>query len=217
MTDFQKILQDSLIWTEGLAAIISLIYYNRGNKDRYWNYFSFYLILMFLCEVMGKWGYMFVDYNKPKFYNYFVIPIEFLFFYWLYAAKSLEKPKLFYTLSLLYLLSFLPSEFFFTSKKIIFSFNYTFGCLILMVLVIMEYYKQINSAEILNFSKNKMFYINLGVTLFYIGTLPFWTFFTLIKEYREIYNAYFSYFLMSGIIMYLLFSISFIWGKQSSS
>lgn len=215
MTEFQKILQDSLIWTEGLAAVISLIYYNRG-KDKYWKYFSFYLILMFLCEAIGKWGHLFIKYEKPKFFNYFVIPIEFLFFYWLYAAKSLGRPKLFYGLSLLYLLSFLPSESFFTTKKIIFSFNYTFGCLILMVLVIMEYYKQINSSEILNFSRNKMFYINLGVTLFYIGTLPFWTFFSLLNEYKELWNMYFNYFLISGIIMYLLFSISFIWGKQSS-
>ncbi len=216
MTDFQNILQQSLIWAEGLAAIISIIYFN-SSKERHWKYFSLYLILMFLCEVMGKWGHLLIEYDKPKFYNYFVIPVEFLFFYWLYASKSLGKPKLFYFLSLLYLLSFLPSESFFTSKKIIFSFNYTFGCLILMVLVIMEYYKQINSSDILNFSRNKMFYINLGVTLFYIGTLPFWTFFTLIKNYREIYNVYFSYFLISGIIMYLLFSISFIWGKQSFS
>ncbi|WP_241485944.1 hypothetical protein [Chryseobacterium angstadtii] len=211
------ILQKSLIWMEGLAAIISLFYYNRSKKDRYWNVFSIYLIIMFISEAIGKWGYLFMDYNKPYFFNYFVIPLEFLFFYWLYAAKSLGRPKLFYILSLLYLLSFIPSEIFFTTKKIILSFNYTFGCLILMVLVIMEYYKQINSAEILNFSRNKMFYINLGVTLFYIGTLPFWTFFTLIKNYRELHDIYFSYFLISGIIMYLLFSISFIWGKQSSS
>lgn len=216
MTDFQKILQESMIWTEGFAAIISLIYYNRGNKDGYWKYFSIYLILMFLSEAMGKWGHLLVEYDKPKFFNYFVIPIEFLFFYWLYAAKALGKPKLFYALSALYLLSFLPSEIFFTTKKVIFSFNYTFGCLILMVLVIMEYYRQINSSEILNFSSNKMFYINLGVTLFYIGTLPFWTFFSLITKYEELYNVYFNYFLISGIIMYLLFSISFIWGKRSS-
>lgn len=217
MTEFQKILQDSMIWAEGLAALISVIYYNRSNKEGYWKYFSIYLIIMFLSEAMGKWGDLVIDYNKQKFFNYFVIPLEFLFFYWLYAAKSLGRPKLFYAMSLLYLLSFVSSEFFFTTKKIILSFNYTVGCLILMVLVIMEYYKQINSSEILNFSRNKMFYINLGVTLFYIGTLPFWTFFNLIREYRELHDIYFSYFLMSGIIMYLLFSISFIWGKQSSS
>jgi hypothetical protein len=203
-----------MIWVEGLAAFISLIYYYRV-KDQHWKYFSYYLILMFLCEIVGKWGENFFNYDKPAFFNYFVIPIEFIFFYWIYAAKSFEKPKLFYIISALYLLSFIPGEIFMT-KKIIFSFNYTFGCLILMILVVMEYYKQVNSSNILNFSKNPMFYINLGVTLFYIGTLPFWTFFAYIKTYREIYNIYFAYFLISGIIMYLLFSISFIWGKQNS-
>ncbi|MFC3160594.1 hypothetical protein SAMN05443633_10281 [Chryseobacterium arachidis] len=214
MSEFQKVLQESLIWIEGLTAIISLIYYYRV-KDQYWRYFSYYLILIFLCEVFGKWGHHLIDYDKPTFFNYFVIPLEFIFLYWLYAAKSFGKQKLFYTLSALYLLSYIPNELFFNMKKIIFSFNYTFGCLILMVLVVMEYYKQVNSSEILNFSKNRMFYINLGVTLFYIGTLPFWTFFSLLNEYKELFNIYFNYFLISGIMMYLLFSTSIIWGKQN--
>lgn len=215
MSEFQKVLQNSLYLMEGLAAFISILYYRRA-KDHYWKYFSFYLVLIFLCESFGKWGGNFVEYNKPAFFNYFVIPVEFLFFYWLYAAKSLKKPKLFYIMSSLYLLSFIPNEFYFLPRKIILSFNYTLGCLMLMILVIMEYYRQVNSSDILNFNKNKMFYINLGVTLFYIGTLPFWTFFSLLTKYMELWNIYFNYFLISGIIMYILFSVSFIWGKQSS-
>ncbi|MFY7844033.1 hypothetical protein [Chryseobacterium gambrini] len=203
-----------MIWVEGIAALVSILYYSRI-KNQYWKYFSYYLILMFLCEAIGKWGENFIDYSKPNFYNYFVIPVEFIFFYWIYAAKSFGKPKLFYAISALYLISLIFGDIF-STKKIIMSLSYTFGCLILMGLVIMEYYKQINSSNILNFSKNPMFYINLGVTLFYIGTLPFWTFFAYIIVYREIYHIYFSYFLLSGIVMYLLFSISFICGKQNS-
>lgn len=215
MSDFQKVLYESMFWSEGIAALVAIIYYNRI-KNQYWKYFVFYLIFIFLCEAVGKWGSKFMDYDKSSFYNYFVIPVQFIFFYWLYAAKSFEKPKLFYALSFVYLLSFIPSEFIFSTDKVMFSLNYTLGCLFLMILVIMEYYKQINSSNILNFDKNPMFYINLGVTLFYIGTLPFWTFFVFIKNYREIYTIYFNYFLISGIVMYLLFSISFIWGKRSS-
>ncbi|MET3537608.1 hypothetical protein [Chryseobacterium limigenitum] len=215
MTDFQKVIYESLFWSEGIAALISILYYNRI-KNQSWKYFVFYLIFIFLCEAIGKWGSLFIDYNKQAFYNYFVIPVQFIFFFWLYAAKSFEKQKTFLILSGIYLLSFIPSEFILDTDNVMFSINYTFGCLILMILVVMEYYKQINSSNILNFSKNPMFYINLGVTLFYIGTLPFWTFFPLIRTYREIYNIYFAYFLISGIVMYLLFSISFIWGKQNS-
>ncbi|MDH6252141.1 hypothetical protein M2347_001868 [Chryseobacterium sp. H1D6B] len=215
MTDFQKFLAECMYWAEGTAAFISLLYYNRV-KGQYWKYLILYLIIIFLSESVGKWGIYFINIDKPKFYNYFVIPFQFIFFYWLYAVKSLKKINLFFIFSVLYLFSFIPSELFFSESKIVFSFNYTFGCLLLMTLVIMEYYKQINSSEILNFSKNKMFYINLGVTLFYIGTLPFLTFFSLIWKYKEIWNIYFLYFQISGAVMYLLFSISFIWGKQNS-
>jgi len=214
MTEFQTILSESMLWIEGLAALTSVLYYNRL-KNQYWKYFVFFLIFIFLCECVGKWGDHFLKYNKAAFYNYFVIPVQFIFFYWLYAAKSLGKPKLFALLSFIYLLSFIPSEFI-STDRVMFSLNYTLGCLILMILVVMEYYKQINSSDILHFNKNRMFYINLGVTLFYIGTLPFWTFLDYIREYRGIFNIYFSYFLISGIIMYVLFSISFIWGKQNS-
>lgn len=215
MTDFQKMAYEFMFWSEGIAALISILNYNRI-KNQYWKYFVFYLIFIFLCESVGKWGDNFIDYNKALFYNYLVIPVQFVFFYWLYAAKSFEKPKLFIALSLIYLLSFIPCELFSLTDKVMFSLNYTLGCLFLMILVVMEFYQQVNSSNILHFNKNPMFYINLGVTLFYIGTLPFWTFFPFIKIYREIHNIYFSYFLISGIIMYILFSVSFIWGKQSS-
>ncbi|MCJ7934588.1 MAG: hypothetical protein MUW56_13390 [Chryseobacterium sp.] len=208
-----QILYETILWVEGFTAITAIIYFNR-EKHHYWKYFCLYLVLIFLCEVFGKYSPRFIEYDSSKFYNYFVIPLEFIFFYWLYAAKSFGKPKLFYILSLTYLLSFIPNELFFNTRKEIFSLNYTLGCLILMGLVIMEYYKQVNSSEILNFSRNRMFYINLGVTLFYIGTMPFWTFFIQIKQYKEIRDIYYSYFQMSLIVMYILFSVSLIWGKH---
>ncbi len=214
MADFQFFLSEGMLFMEGTAMIISLLFY-RQVKDQYWRYFVFYLTFIFLCEAFGKWGGNLISFDKSEYYNYFVIPVQFLFLYWLYAVKSLNKKNLFFILSSVYLLSFIPNELFFEKRKIIFSFNYTFGSFLLMILVIMEYYKQINSANILYFNQNRMFYINLGVTLFYIGTLPFWTFYFLLLEHMDIWNIYFIYFLISGIIMYLLFSISFIWGKQS--
>lgn len=215
MLEFQLFLQKIILFSEGLAATTSLIFLKR-TKDKQWKYFSYYLITVFLCESIAKWGDAIIKFDHKIFYNFFVIPLEFLFFYWLYTVKSLGKHKLFYLFSALYLLSFIPSELFFKGDKRIYSLNYTFGCLLLLILVFMEYYKQINSDNILTFHKNKMFYINLGVTLFYIGTLPFWTFFSLLSMYKTIWNWYFIYFAISCIIMYILFSLSFIWGKQNS-
>ncbi|WP_257621348.1 hypothetical protein [Chryseobacterium sp. NKUCC03_KSP] len=216
MTDFQIALQHSMRISEGIAALASILFYKKI-KDSYYKYFSLFLILIFCCELFGKYGSEYISYSKNAFYNYFVIPLEFIFLYWLYAYKSLKNKKLFWIFTAIFLLSYIPNELFFLKNKQIFSFNYTFGSLLLMFLVVMEYYKQINSDNILNFAKNRMFYINLGVTLFYIGTLPFWTFYFQLLEHKDLWDLYFNYFLISGIMMYLLFASSFIWGKQNYS
>lgn len=216
MTDFQLFLQDSMRLSEAIAALASIIFYKKI-KNSHYRYFSLFLIIIVCCETFGKYGGMYFSYSKVVFYNYFVIPFEFIFMYWLYAYQSLKKKKLFWIFTSTFILSYVVNELFFIKNKQIFSFNYTFGSLLLMCLVIMEYYRQINSENILNFSKNRMFYINLGVTLFYIGTLPFWAFYLQLYEHKEIWSLYFSYFLLSGIVMYLLFAISFVWGKQNYS
>ncbi|MNK47551.1 hypothetical protein D3C87_663630 [compost metagenome] len=215
MSREQQFLSDSFLWVEGGAALIALYYFKRL-KGQYWRYFIYYLLLIFTCEIIGKWGGELISFSKTKYYNYIVIPFQFIFFYWLYTVKSFKNKRLFWVITLLYVLSFILSRLFFKESKVYFSFNYTLGCLLLMFLVIKEYYNQVNSLDILNFQANRMFYINLGVTLFYIGTLPFFTFYSLLRAYIQIWDIYFDYFLISGIVMYILFSISFIWGKQSS-
>ncbi|WP_316736421.1 hypothetical protein [Pedobacter aquatilis] len=214
LSNFQKFLSESFLYVEGLAAFIAMLNF-KTLKNQYWRFFIYYLVLIFLSEIIGKWGGLYFSFSKAKYYNYLVIPFQFIFFYWLYAVKSFNNKALFYSFSVLYLASFLISEIFFSESKIYFSFNYTLACLLLMFLVLKEYYNQVNSVNILNFNRNKMFYINLGVTLFYIGTLPFFAFYSLLKDYITIWDIYYDYFLISGVVMYLLFSISFIWGKQN--
>ena len=215
MSSFTHLLTDTLVAAEGIAAVTSILFY-KSIKGSHYRYFSVFLTVIFCCELFGMFGEKLIAYSNPSFFNYFVIPLEFLFFFWLYACKSFKNKKLFYIFSLIYALSFILNELYFIKNKSIFSFNYTMGSFLLMFLVIIEYYKQINSDDILNFTKNKMFYINLGVTLFYIGSLPFWAFYMQLLEYEKIWRLYLIYFRISGIIMYLLFASSFIWGKRSS-
>lgn len=216
MLSLQIFLDYALYFTEGLTALIAIFYLSKL-KQTNWKYFVLYLLLIFSLESFGRYGNEFLSFSKEKFYNYFVIPLEFLFWYWLYAIQSMKNRKLFYWLISLYIISFIPSEFFFKGSKIIYSFNYTFGCFLLLFLVIFEYYKQINADTILDYKKNRMFYINIGVTLFYIGTLPFYTFYLfLYRDHNEIWSIYYVYSYISNILMYLLFAASFIWGKQSS-
>jgi hypothetical protein len=93
------------------------------------------------------------------------------------------------------------------------SLNTTFGTLLLLILVFIELIKQIKSDSIIYFKNNKMFYINIGVILFYIGNMPFFGWYYPILKFPEIWNSYYIYFMISNCIMYLLFAASFVWGK----
>jgi hypothetical protein len=174
------------------------------------------LVFIYLQEQFSEAILNFINIQKVDYFAYFGIPMEFLFFFWLYAAKSLQNLKLFYFFILIYFLSFFPIENYFEKIKIVYSFNYCVGAFLLMILVFLEYHKQIVNDNILEFKQNKMFYINTGVLLFYIGNLPFFGLYKILINEPTIWNNYYIYFLVSNCIMYLLFAASFIWGKPKS-
>lgn len=209
---YQPELLKLLLCLEFIAALVSLIYIPKC-KRTYWIWFIFYLNFIFVFDYFSEQISNFLMIKKQFYFAYFIIPVQFLFFYWLYAVKSLRKIKLFWIFSITYLLSFIPIELYFSKLKVVYSFNLVIGTILLMFLIFLEFLKQIKNDDILEFSKNKMFYINIGLVLFYVGTLPFFALYNLLINELQIWNAYYLYFMISNCVMYLLFSISFIWGR----
>lgn len=212
MLNNQPELTNLLFGLEILSSLTAIFFLNRLKKT-YWKWFAIYLTIVFLFDILIAKEIFSFSVKKQMIYAYIVFPLQFIFFYWLYAYKSLNKRKLFFAFLLIYLLSFIPVELYFAKLKVIFSFNYTIGTFLLMILVFLEFKKQIQNDDILQFWTNKMFYINIGVMLFYVGTLPFFGLYNLIVKEPTIWNAYYIYFLISNCLMYLFFTASFIWGK----
>ena len=71
MNDFQKFLSDIFLWIEGGAALIAFCYFKRL-KGQHWRYFIYYLIIIFICEVIGKCGGEYISFSKTKYYNGFI-------------------------------------------------------------------------------------------------------------------------------------------------
>jgi hypothetical protein len=215
MREFQILLVDFILLAEFIAALTAVLFFGRI-KNTYWKWFVYYLVFIFIVEAIGKW--LLEDFHsfKKYYYNFFVIPIEFLFWYWLYASKSLNNKKVLVFFSGIYSISCIVYFFMIDDINLINSTNYLIGTLLLSILVIMEFFKQIKSDNILNFRQNKMFYINSGVMLFYVATLPFYAFHdTLYEKSKILWNFYGTFALVSCAIMYLLFSAAFIWGKPN--
>jgi hypothetical protein len=215
MNTLQSFLRSSVIWMELLAALVGFYHLFKYHQSP-WKWFVYYLLLMFVFESVS---YFFLDPFagfRKYYYGFLVIPIQFLFFYWLYAYVSLNKSKYFWIFSGIYLLSVIPNILYPENTRVINSLSYSIGVLLLLVLVVMEFFKQIQSDHILNFSKNIMFYINIGVVLFYVGTLPFFALDAISFEYYSlIWARYYTLFLVLVNLMYLIFSFSLIWGKPN--
>lgn len=216
MTFISNLLSDTILYFELLALLFGLFYFKKF-KNSYWKWFIYYLGFIFISNLIH--GFLMLQYfikYANHFYSYFVIPLEFLFFYWLYAYNSLKKKKLFWIFGTLYLLSFAIQPLISKEISSIYSFNYIVGAFFLAILVIQEYMKQIKSDDIIKFKENMMFYINLGVSLFYIGTLPLFSFFNLLINKMDIYLTYYLLFIVLNIFMYILFICAIKWGKPNT-
>lgn len=213
MKELQTFFSISINYTELFSAFIAILFYRKINKT-YWKWFVIYLIFINLAELYSKFGLENFTHLRKYYYDFFIIPIEFLFFYWLYAKKSLKLEKLFWLSYIIYFIFYILHLFNLDKVRLISSMSYTIGVLFLAIMVYLEFIKQIKSDEIINFHKNKMFYINIGILLFYVGTLPFFAFDKqLYLNNNELWSNYKTFFLLSVNIMYLLFAASFIWGK----
>lgn len=217
MHELHPNLNKLLIGIECLSAIVAILYLPKL-KQTYWKWFAVYLIIICAQELFWKFSPYTFGIRKQDYFAYFGIPIQYLFFIWLYALKSLRNRNLFFAFFALYIFSFIPIEIYEQKIKTIATINLSIANIMIVILTVMEFIKQIKNDDILKFKENKMFYINTGMILFYVGTYPFSAFYDeLIKEpYINIWNAYYFYFLVANCIMYLLFIASFIWGKHKS-
>lgn len=214
MTELQTIFYNCINWTEGISAVVAILYFNKL-KNTYWKWFVIYIVFITLADIFGDYGLEYFPGLRKYYYDFFIIPIEFIFYFWLYAKKSLQLEKLFFMICISYFTFFVLHFFNLDAIRMISSMSYTVGVFLLAILVYLEFIKQIKSDEILNFKSNKMFYINIGVMLFYIGTLPFFAFDKYLYEnLNPIWSNYKTFFLFSVNAMYLLFTASFIWGKS---
>lgn len=211
-----SILQETLLITQFLAALIGTIYLFKL-KNSYWKWFSIYLIIIFMQEYFLISNDS-VNYQTKLTYSvFFGVPLQYIFLYWLYALKSLRNKRLFKITVLIYIVTVVFLSFFNELYHVL-SLTTNIGTIILIGLLILEFIKQIKTDDILNFRENKMFFINLGLVLFYIGSYPYQVFGEeLYENHFDIWDVYHTYFLATNCIMYLLFLASFIWGKTQQS
>ncbi len=204
-----------LLFIELASFVAGLIYWKKI-KSTIWVWFTIYLCFISFGELICNYLNYYTSLRGivNKIYTYFLIPLEFLFLFWLYYqhAKSTRSKLLIIVCSFIYIGSFIADQYFFQGKKFIFdSFSYCMGNLVLLVVILSFFISFSKTDEILHYESSLIFWVSLGAIVFYLGTMPYFGLIHLLYDkYRHIFNFYTYLMFAFNWLMYLLFIIGFI-------
>ena len=201
------------------SCITGFVFYKKI-KNSYWRWFPVYLGIISATELIAEY-FLYAEGNlrmNDNIYRFFGIPFEFLFLFWLFYQyffkTSQSKWPLFAMVG--YIICLLADLLFVGKMKLFFdSFSYTIGNILLLVLLIMFFLRFIKSEEILHYKSSMMFWVSVGLLVFYLGSLPFYGLrTTLYNQYPGFFYLYWYIQFGLNYLMYILFSLAFIWSKQ---
>ena len=197
---------------EGLACVIGLLHWARLFPF-FWKYFVVYLGIICCCEFVGWYMVSQGIKGSTQMYNYFVIPLEFLFMCFLYYKNlPMRFRKTVLVLSTFYILSWITEQLFLREVKWIWlSMSYSVGNIIILILGIIYFLQLLKSEKLLSYKKEMFFWVNLGLMLFYVGTFPYYAMFkTLYETEPNLFNVLSWIGVLLNYAMYSFFIIGFL-------
>lgn len=188
-------------------------------KDSIFSFFPFYLSFIVLMELLGR--YLKTQNMKvanQALYNYVVIPVEFITFFILFFRASQKHRWVPLACIIVYLVCWLLEYIYLdTTRFWFYSFSYVTGNLLLLVLIFRFFFRLVFTNAILTFRENMLFWVSTGLLLFYLGTFPYFGLLnTLWRNYPGLCESYRYVVVMLNILMYLMFTFSFIWGRPNT-
>jgi hypothetical protein len=202
-----------LLVPEAIAAIVGCLTYGKW-KNSYLKWFVLYLCIIVVSETCNRM----INIKSGTGVNYFtltIVPVELLFINWFfYKTLPPGKKSVVVIGSAVYIISWLMENTFFTGTGYYFrSLSYTAGNLFIVVYTILCFIEFVNSNKILTYKKSVVFWIVLGMLVFYIGTFPFYGLYNELAKNLDIFYPVAWLAISLNYCMYLLFTIGFIWGK----
>lgn len=216
--DIYTKLRISLYAAEALAAVTGFLYWKKI-RHSFWKWFPFYLLIIVAIEVITESAFhIYENYSfNIAIHDYFSIPLQFLFFFWIFYMGSVGSSNKRWPLisAVLYGISWVAEVFLFENKRLWFmSFSYTVGNLLLLVCVISFFIAYVKSEKIITYRSDMIFWVSVGLLVFYLGSFPLYGMYnTLIDKFPDLFNQYWLIAMGLNCTMYILFTLSFVWGK----
>lgn len=214
-----KTIQNLLFFSEIVAAFAATIFYYKYKKST----LKYILILLWLI-VLNEQLATYMGRNRVWLfegrYNYWIYnimtPIKTLLILWVYVLSlktrkySLWIKRFVVSYTIVFFVNILFIQNFFTSAQ---SNSKILGATFIVLCTIFYFLELLRSEKIMVFHKQLLFWISIGLLIFYSGTIPITLAFSYYSHLSYIHSIYLINFIL-GIVMYLLFTFGFIWSKK---
>jgi hypothetical protein len=199
---------------ETLACITGFIAWKGFSSNRQ-KAFPFYLLILSLLEWFSYYQGV-ILHNLPLTVwigTYITIPLQFLFFFWLYGEQHVLKGRTWLTVAAMtiFVVAMIFDAVYFRKAKWAFStFPYLVGNLLLLVFVLRFFVHFIQGQAILAFKKDFYFWVSLGVLLFYLGSLPYFGLWNILRQHTVLFTNYWMVQMSLNCMMYGCFIVAFL-------
>jgi len=203
-----------LVAAEALAAISAWASWSKW-KGSYLKWFAPYLSVIVLLEFSIRILNYSKNYETAAILKLIPVLLEVLFIHWFFYQTLPAKYKNWVMAGAgIFLFSFFYEKFILNAEGYYFkSLSYTIGILFILIYLIILIIDLVKSDKVLIIQKLTIFWIALGMLVFYLGAFPFYGLYNELAKDIDLFITVAWVATTLNYCMYILFSIGFIWGK----
>jgi len=220
-----SIISNSIKYTELVSATVGTIYLYKYQNT----HLKYFIILLWYITISEFLGWYVIEYNVSSLiyidengwkYNSWIynllrfVTFNTLFFIYYKSLISKTFQKWIKIFAIIYFIIVIINWSFiqnFINEKS--EFPRIVGSILLIVTIIFYFIELLKSEKIIIFHKLLLFWISVGLLLFYAGTIPFilkYNGYALIPGIHKLFLIVY----ILAILMYLIFTFGFIWSKK---
>ncbi len=201
-----------ILFFQLITALVGSIYFYKYKKT----FLKYFLIFLWYVAINDIIGYI-LNNNSIEvawLYNiYYLIVFNYLMFLFRNYLSSNKHKKWIIVLIILYNLSILINSFFENYINEYATMPYIIGASFVIISIIFYYIDILNSEKVLYVHKNILFWISIGLLIYYSGNIPF----RIVRNYAgELLNAKVQFLVLCilSIVMNLCYIRGFIWSSK---
>lgn len=212
-------LKSSIKYIELFTAIIGTIYYYKYRHT----FLKHYLVILWYITFTEFLGYTLrklniLNYNAILYNLYHVINFVYLFLLYQKYISNTRQKNCVRVFVYLYLASFLVCMLFENYLYKVQTVPFLLASVFLVISISFYFLEILNTDKVLYIRKNLLFWLSVGLLLYYVGNMPFRVIRNFYEDIPNIYNIYVSFisiFILS-IIMNICIIIGFIWSEKDN-